>query len=121
MPGWPAAMKSWGYHGDDGGIFINSGFPTLEYETYSAGDTIGCGVDNQKRLFLTKNGQMLGEKSGPTLLKGADTVYGHLGKPTENVSGQLFAVVGFRCGGTIKANFGPEFMYHLESYGDSGV
>ena len=59
MPGWPN-YESWGYHGDDGGIFHNTGSHKLAYATYSQGDVVGCGIDNQKRMFFTKNGKLLG-------------------------------------------------------------
>jgi hypothetical protein len=58
MPGWDP--ETWGYHGDDGHKFSNSGMGDSYSETYGIGDTVGCGVDNERRIFFTKNGKHLG-------------------------------------------------------------
>lgn len=60
MPGWDAA--SYGFHGDDGGIFHNSGQMVRQYgPTFGVGDIIGCGLDYQaSSLFYTINGKFLG-------------------------------------------------------------
>ena len=54
MPGWD--RKSWGYHGDDGGLFHSSGTMVREDygERFGAGDTVGCGVDFTSKVS-TKN------------------------------------------------------------------
>jgi len=44
MPGWD--NDSYGYHGDDGGIFHNKGQMLRNYgPTFTNGDTVGCGID----------------------------------------------------------------------------
>jgi hypothetical protein len=44
MPGWD--KDSYGYHGDDGGIFHNQGQMLRNYgPTFASGDTVGCGID----------------------------------------------------------------------------
>ena len=60
MPGWD--RFSFGYHGDDGGIFHGHGNMLREYgPRYGVGDTIGCGVDYQNgSVFFTLNGKLLG-------------------------------------------------------------
>ena len=55
--------KTWGYHSDDGAIYLgNSTRQFCTYETYTEGDIVGCGIDNQKQLFFTKNGKKLGKE-----------------------------------------------------------
>jgi SPRY domain/F-box domain len=60
MPGWDE--DSFGYHGDDGGIYHHSGEMLKEFgPKFAAGDCIGCGVDYQQRaIFYTLNGTFLG-------------------------------------------------------------
>lgn len=59
FPGWENG--SWGYHGDGGQIFKNSGYGQRYCnEKYGKGDTVGCGVDLKRRIFFTKNGRHLG-------------------------------------------------------------
>lgn len=62
MSGW--GDFSFGYHGDDGCLFINNGtagIPIGENDTgvkYGAGDTVGVGLDLETGLgFLTKDGR----------------------------------------------------------------
>jgi hypothetical protein len=60
MPGWDSG--SWGYHGDDGRLFSEDGRGTPFGPTYGTGDTIGCGIDFQKKeISFTKNGVHIGE------------------------------------------------------------
>jgi len=60
MPGWD--KQSYGYHGDDGGIFHSSGSMLKPFgPTYGPGDTVGCGIDYvSKGIFYTLNGEFLG-------------------------------------------------------------
>ena len=60
MPGW--SQGSWGYHGDDGKMFIGNPIGITYGPTYGTGDTVGCGVDFMSRsVFFTKNGEKLGK------------------------------------------------------------
>ena len=60
MPGWYPG--SWGYHADDGNVFIHDGVGRGYGPTYSSGDVVGCGMDPcTKSIFFTKNGRYLGE------------------------------------------------------------
>jgi hypothetical protein len=60
MPGWD--KNSYGYHGDDGGIFHGKGDMLRRFgPTYGVGDTVGCGIDYANQgIFFTINGQFLG-------------------------------------------------------------
>jgi hypothetical protein len=60
MPGWD--IVSYGYHGDDGGIFHGSGYRTRCFgPAFGEGDTVGCGIDYIARgIFFTLNGKFLG-------------------------------------------------------------
>jgi hypothetical protein len=61
LPGFDST--SWGYHGDDGGIFHDSENLSSS-ESFGLGDTVGCGFDSRDRtLFFTRNGLALGEQS----------------------------------------------------------
>ena len=71
LPGWDAV--SYGYHGDDGGVFHDGGDMLRLYgPTFGAGDTVGCGIDFARQqetgkgkagsgaIFFTINGKFLG-------------------------------------------------------------
>jgi hypothetical protein len=74
QPGWD--QGSVGYHGDDGGLFVEQGSSAVAVPlangagTFGAGDTIGCGcqrispededaADVRYRVFFTSNGEDL--------------------------------------------------------------
>lgn len=107
MPGWDTCRApSWGYHGDDGGLFHyqHDSFHVTEGPHWTKGDTIGCGIDFIKgTIFYTKNGELLGD---------AFNDVGH---------GRLFPCVGIgpeRI--TVRANFGLDgetpFKYDVHRY-----
>jgi Ran-binding protein 9/10 len=66
---------SWGYHSDDGRKYgtVDLGWRGDGYgynyaETFSTGDTIGCGVNfKEHTAYFAKNGRFLGLFSKPLL------------------------------------------------------
>ena len=59
LPGWDP--HSYGYHGDDGHVFLGSGRGTPFGPTYTTGDRIGCLLNRSDRsISFYKNGQPLG-------------------------------------------------------------
>lgn len=66
FPGWPDNTLGIGYHGDNGGIYHNSGRPIELTEFYTTGDIVGCYICrariSDKDISLvqfTKNGVKL--------------------------------------------------------------
>jgi hypothetical protein len=59
--GW--RKLSFGYHSDDGGCYANGGrMPERFLDPFGKGDTVGCGVDwERKRYYFTCNGELLGK------------------------------------------------------------
>lgn len=102
MPGWDAS--SFGYHGDDGGIFHSSGGMLRKFgPAYGRGDVVGCGIDHVMRgIFFTLNGEFLG--------------YAWSGLPQEVLERDMYPVVGIDTNDLIHCNFGNEpFTYDLKS------
>ena len=102
MPGWDAS--SYGYHGDDGGIFHSSGGMLRKFgPSYGRGDVVGCGVDHVAGgIFFTLNGQFLG--------------YAWTGLPDELLQEDLYPIVGVDTNDFVHCNFGTEpFVYNLKS------
>lgn len=95
FPGWPARenaprAKSYGYHGDDGGLYVYSaaeGQPVGYGFEYGPGDTVGCGVDFvEDEIFFTLNGERVGD--------GQRGVSGRL-FPLLGIMGRICCVVNF--------------------------
>lgn len=102
MPGWD--VSSFGYHGDDGGIFHSSGGMLKKFgPSYGRGDVVGCGIDHVMRgIFFTLNGEFLG--------------YAWTGLPQDVLERDMFPVVGIDTNDLIHCNFGNEpFQYDLKS------
>jgi len=99
MPGWDA--NSYGYHGDDGGIFHASGDMLKRFgPSYGKGDTIGCGVDYAcAGIFFTINGKFLG--------------YGW--KNQEHLAGKdFYPTIGIDSKAPVDCNFGEKkFQFDL--------
>ncbi|RYP70657.1 hypothetical protein DL769_004903 [Monosporascus sp. CRB-8-3] len=69
MPGWSdCGGPSWGYHGDDGGLFEYTSTSDHVHSIgpkWGMGDTVGCGIDfSRGTIFYTKNGELIAQK-GP--------------------------------------------------------
>jgi len=101
MPGWDS--HSYGYHGDDGGIFHQTGHMIQSYgPRFGAGDTVGCGIDLLRRtIFFTLNGKFLGDA---------------FGKVKDDVP--WYPVVGLDSHNPVAVNFGTHeaFCFDLTGY-----
>lgn len=101
MPGWDAV--SYGFHGDDGGVFHDSGRMIREFgPTFGVGDVVGCGIDYQaERLFYTLNGRFLG--------------YAFLLKQEELLM-DWYPTVGVDTNSLVQCNFGTDrpFAFDLQ-------
>jgi SPRY domain len=64
MPGWEPS--SWGYHGDNGKFYSESGQGTTYGDKFGTGDVVGCYITVDKGVVFTKNGTLLGKRSSPT-------------------------------------------------------
>ena len=106
MPGWDA--NSFGYHGDDGGTFHNSGGMVEEFgPSFGPGDVVGCGIDYVERgIFFTLNGKFLG--------------YGWKNLQTDILLSDLYPVVGIDTNAIVECNFGTSkpFVFDLPSMMD---
>ncbi|GAM26086.1 hypothetical protein SAMD00019534_092610 [Acytostelium subglobosum LB1] len=92
FPGF--AQGSYGYY-CDGKVYLGNATPTNYGQPFSSGDLVGCGVDNNKSLYFTKNGVYLG-----TACKKVH-VSGHL--PTVGMQSAGESIVGY---------FAPPFRYN---------
>ncbi|WVF66683.1 hypothetical protein IAT40_001424 [Kwoniella sp. CBS 6097] len=97
LVGWDKG--SWGWHGDDGRSFEGQGRGEPFSETWSTGDTIGCGIDfTTGRAFFTKNGRMMGHRFS-------------------NMAAGLHPAIGLRSvGESIVVNFDGPFMFDIDGY-----
>jgi hypothetical protein len=104
MPGWDS--RSFGYHGDDGGIFHSSGGMVERFgPTFGVGDTIGCGIDYVAQgIFFTLNGKFLG--------------YGWKNIGVEFLHNDLYPVVGIDTNAPISLNMGTTrpFKYDMSEF-----
>ena len=108
MPGWD--LTSYGYHGDDGGIFHGQGDMLKLYgPAFGPGDTVGCGLEySTRRIFFVKNGTFLG--------------YAFDACPKEVVNDGLFPTVGIDTECPIFMNFGERpFMFDLRGFAKNGA
>lgn len=106
MPGWD--KQSYGYHGDDGGIFHASGGMLKQFgPKFGPGDTVGCGIDYVSRgIFYTLNGRFLG--------------YAWERISDDVLEKDLFPVVGIDTNSPIHMNFGSvesgPFQFDLSNF-----
>ena len=109
MPGWDAS--SYGYHGDDGGLFHSHGEMLRVYgPKFNVGDTVGCGVNYMNGgIFFTLNGDFLGYAwlNEQIVTEGREELY-----PTVGVDSKDF----------IACNFGNEspFVFNFARFVSSG-
>mmetsp|Transcript_20295 Transcript_20295/g.33093 ORF Transcript_20295/g.33093 Transcript_20295/m.33093 type:complete len:408 (-) Transcript_20295:163-1386(-) len=106
MPGWD--NESYGYHGDDGGIFHGRGDMIRHYgPSFGPGDTVGCGLDYAlQKVFFVKNGEFLGYAFDVR---------------REDVEGGLFPTVGVDTECPVFVNFGEyAFKFDLRGFASGG-
>ncbi|KAF2099813.1 ankyrin [Rhizodiscina lignyota] len=98
FPGWPpkklpSAVSSWGYHGDDGGMFASNGknLGANPVRRYGPGDVVGIGVDFVKHtIWVCKNGQRFEDEF-------------------KDIRGRLFPIVGLNDKVEFEARFEEPF------------
>jgi hypothetical protein len=117
MPGWD--KHSYGYHGDDGGIFHAAGSMVKEYGAhFGVGDTVGCGVDYHRRaVFYTLNGSFLGyafELGKPATLMASS----HHGDSF--LHEDLYPVIGLDTNYPVACNFGTKDPFQFDLAGMIG-
>ncbi|WVQ85115.1 hypothetical protein IAT38_007280 [Cryptococcus sp. DSM 104549] len=97
LVGW--GKGSWGWHGDDGRVFEGQGTGEKFSETWTKGDTVGCGVDfTTGQAFFTKNGRMMGHR------------FSKLGKG-------VHPAIGLRSvGESLAINFTGPFVFDIDSH-----
>lgn len=108
MPGWD--QTSYGYHGDDGGIFHGQGDMLKLYgPAFGPGDTVGCGLEySTRRIFFVKNGTFLG--------------YAFDECPKDVVNDGLYPTVGIDTECPVFMNFGERpFMFDLRGFAKNGA
>jgi len=110
MPGWDD--ESFGYHGDDGGIFHGQGETVRRFgPSFGKGDTVGCGLEySTRKLFFVKNGKFLG--------------YAFDGKALDRdmVDRGLYPTVGVDTECPIFVNFGEKpFRFDLKGFAAYGT
>lgn len=102
MPGWDAL--SYGYHGDDGGVFHNNGQMVRQFgPSFGVGDVVGCGIDYRaSSIFYTLNGRFLG--------------YAFALKE-ENLLREWYPTVGVDTNSLVQCNFGTDrpFSFDLQA------
>lgn len=98
QPGWE--LNSLGYHGDDGFLYRGHGKGESFGPTYTAGDTVGGGINYaSQEFFFTKNGTVVG------------AVY-------KDVKGPLFPTIAVHSQNEeVRVNFGKEpFVFDLKAF-----
>jgi len=97
MPEWEFA--SWGYHGDNGKKYNESGTGAIYGETFTTGDVIGCRVHLTQDVAFAKNGTSLGVAF-------------------QGILGKLYPAVGMSsCGASVRVNFGQRpFSYNVTAW-----
>ncbi|XP_057469641.1 ran-binding protein M homolog [Actinidia eriantha] len=92
--------RGYGYHGDDGLLYHGQGKGDTFGPTYTAGDTVGAGINYaSQEFFFTKNGAIVG-----TLCK--------------DVKGPLFPTIAVHSQNEeVRVNFGKElFFFDLKAF-----
>ncbi|MCL7028966.1 hypothetical protein MKW94_000192 [Papaver nudicaule] len=98
QPGWEA--NSYGYHGDDGLLYRGHGKGESFGPTFTAGDTVGGGINYaSQEFFFTKNGELIG------------TVY-------KDVKGALYPTIAVHSQNEeVDVNFGQKlFVFDVKAF-----
>jgi hypothetical protein len=96
---------SYGYHGDDGGLFQGSPQLLRQYgPPFGIGDTVGCGIDYQRRsIFFTWHGVFLG--------------YAFKNLSLADLQKECYPAIGVDSNAPLSCNFGCKkpFVFDLNS------
>ncbi|KXJ87623.1 SPRY domain-containing protein [Microdochium bolleyi] len=99
-PGWEP--ESWGYHGDDGEVYVGANVGKKYGARFGPGDFVGCGVNfRTRRIFFTRNG-----------------VIQNSGQPAaRDIKGKLYPTIGVKkTGEHIRVNFGhTPFVFDIDA------
>ncbi|CAI5984697.1 unnamed protein product [Closterium sp. NIES-64] len=96
QPGWEAS--SYGYHGDNGKVYHNSGRGEAYGPEFTTNDVVGAGINyGTHEIFFTKNGKSL----GPAF---------------RDVKGELFPTIGLHSPNErVEVNFGQKpFLFDVQ-------
>ena len=115
MPGWTSG--SWGYRGNDGKIFHQTGRGIDYGPTYGAEDVVGCGINfTTNSAFFTKNGRYLGKQRN--VASAGDVANFSVGEAFSDLRGRLLPMCGVGQRKTkLSVNFGdrPFVFQEIES------
>ncbi|KAH7025871.1 CTLH/CRA C-terminal to lish motif domain-containing protein [Microdochium trichocladiopsis] len=101
-PGWEP--ESWGYHGDDGEVYVGANVGKKYGARFGPGDFVGCGVNfRTRKIFFTRNGSIQNSGQRESF--------------RSNIKGKLYPTIGVKkTGEHIRVNFGhTPFVFDIDA------